>query len=525
MLLNDLVSTSLHVAATRSRLTKIDALASLLARLSDDEVEVGVGFLTGGMRQGKIGIGVKAARAALAEDAETEVASLTLMEVDQTFSEIQGLTGPGSGRARIEQLSSLFSRATAEERRFLSQLVVGELRQGALEGVMAEAVATAASLDGAAVRRAAMVAGDLRAIAVAALREGEAGLAAFEITVLRPLQPMLASPADDVASAMAELIDDDGDAAALVEWKLDGARVQVHRTGDVVRVYTRRLHDVTAAVPELVEATLALDVETAILDGETIALRDDGSPHPFQTTMRRFGRRLDVEAMRRELPLSIFFFDLLFLDGAAMIDRPLSERLDALAECVPERLRVPSRRLSDLAEAERFVADAIQRGHEGAMAKNLTAPYAAGSRGRAWLKLKPVHTLDLVVLAAEWGSGRRRGTLSNLHLGARDAERGGFVMLGKTFKGLTDALLTWQTRELLAREVERTRRAVVVRPELVVEIAFNDVQASTRYAGGLALRFARVKRYRTDKTADEADSFDAVRQIYSSATGLEPPPR
>jgi DNA ligase-1 len=369
------------------------------------------------------------------------------------------------------------------------------------------------------VRRAAMVAGDLAAVARAALTQGAPALARFGVQLFQPVQPMLAESADTVADAL----EASGD--ALVEQKLDGARVQAHKAGDEIRVFSRTLRDVTPAVPELVEALRAAAPRELIVDGEVLALREAGAPHPFQITMRRFGRRLDVDRLRRELPLTPFIFDCLYLDGAPLIDEPLERRAKLLADALPAPLIVPRLVTPAPAAAAAFLERTLAAGHEGIMVKTLRAPYAAGRRGAAWLKVKQARTLDLVVLAAEWGSGRRRGWLSNLHLGARDAERGGFVMLGKTFKGLTDDLLAWQTREFLAREIGRDHYTVYVRPELVVEIAFNDLQESPHYAGGLALRFARVKRYRSDKTAADADSFDEVRRIYSTMTGSMPPPR
>jgi len=337
------------------------------------------------------------------------------------------------------------------------------------------------------------------------------GLARFTVALHRPVQPMLASPAEDIADAMTRL------GTAALEWKVDGARVQVHKAGDNITVYTRNLNDVTASAPEIVEALRAVPARELILDGEAVALTAGGAPHPFQVTMRRFGRRLDVERMRAELPLAVYFFDCLHRDGTPLLGRPARERFDALAEAVPAPLLIPRLITADVAAAEDFYADALARGHEGVMAKALDAPYSAGRRGAGWLKVKRARTLDLVVLAAEWGHGRRRGRLSNLHLGARDPASGGFVMLGKTFKGLTDRLLEWQTRELLARETARDEWTVRVRHELVVEIAFNDIQESPQYPGGLALRFARVKGYRPDKRPEEADTIDAVRAIYQES--------
>jgi DNA ligase-1 len=501
------VAASRRAAETGSRLAKREAIAACLRAASPDEIPIAVAFLAGETRQGKLGVGF-ATLSELRGGAAAPSPSLALLEVDETLARVASTRGKGAAGERGRLLGALFARATREEQDFLVRLLVGELRQGALEGVMVEAIAAAAEASAAAVRRAAMFAGDLGAVARAALTEGVAGLARFSIRPLQPVQPMLAQPAEDIGDALARL------GTAALEWKLDGARVQVHKAGDAVRVYTRNLNDVTAAVPEVVEAARGLPARELILDGEAIALGPGGAPQPFQVTMRRFGRRLDVAAMHTELPLSAFFFDVLRRDGEALVDRPARERFTALAETLPSGLVVPRLVTSDAARAEAFYADALARGHEGVMAKAVDAPYEAGSRGASWLKVKRVHTLDLVVLAAEWGSGRRRGFLSNLHLGARDPS-GGFVMLGKTFKGLTDALLEWQTRELLARELARDEYTVHVRPELVVEIAFNDLQASPHYPGGLALRFARVKGYRPDKRAEEADTIDAVRALYA----------
>jgi DNA ligase-1 len=372
---------------------------------------------------------------------------------------------------------------------------------------MLDAVAAASGLPAAEVRRAATFAGGVAPVAAAAL--AGRGLDAFSIRLMQPVLPMLAQPADDLAAALKDL------GTALLEWKLDGARIQVHKAGGEVRVFTRNLNDVTVRVPEVLAALRPVDADL-ILDGEVIALRPDGRPHPFQITMRRFGRKLEIESLRGELPLSVFFFDCLYRGGEPLVDRGAGERHDILRGLLPAGIVTPSLVTADLAAAEAFQSDALARGHEGLMAKALGAPYESGRRGAGWLKVKSAHTLDLVVLAAEWGSGRRRGWLSNLHLGARDPATGGFVMLGKTFKGLTDETLGWQTKEFLAREVRRDEWTVYVRPELVVEIAFNDVQASSQYPGGMALRFARVKGYRADKRPDEADTIEAVRRIFEA---------
>jgi DNA ligase-1 len=502
-----LVDASRRVAETGSRLAKRDAIAACLRAAAPEEIGIAVAYLSGETRQGKLGIGY-ATLSELRGGPAAEASSLTLGEVDDALARIAATSGKGAAGERARQLGALFARATRGEQDFLVRLLVGELRQGALEGVMIEAIAAAAALPVGDVRRAAMFAGDPGTVARAALVEGAPGLARFSIRLLQPVQPMLAQPAEDIDSALARL------GTAAIEWKLDGARVQVHKAGDEVRVYTRNLNDVTTAVPEIVEAVRAAPARELILDGEAIALAPGGAPQPFQVTMRRFGRKLDVEALRGELPLAAFFFDALHRDGAALVDRPARERFAALGEALPATLVVPRLVTGDATEAEAFYAEALRRGHEGVMAKALAAPYEAGSRGASWLKVKRTHTLDLVVLAAEWGHGRRRGRLSNLHLGARDPA-GAFVMLGKTFKGMTDELLEWQTRELLAREIARDDYTVHVRPELVVEIAFNDLQASSQYPGGLALRFARVKGYRPDKRAEEADTIDTVRALYA----------
>jgi DNA ligase-1 len=436
--------------------------------------------------------------------------------VDAALGAIASSAGAGSADRKRRLLGELLARATAGEQRFLGGLIMGELRQGALEGLVTDAVARAASLPTDRVRRAVMLAGDLPAVAAAALSQGEAGLARFSVQLFRPVLPMLSDTAVDEDAALAAL----GQAA--LEYKLDGARVQVHKSGEEVRVFSRRLNDVTVAVPELVEAVRVLPARELILDGETVALRPDGRPHPFQVTMRRFGRRLDVDRLRAELPLSSLFFDVLFLDGSPLLDEPLVRRVSVLAGVLSSDLIIPRCVTASPDAAREFMRRALALGHEGIMAKSLAAPYEAGRRGSHWLKLKPAVTLDLVVLAAEWGHGRRRGWLSNLHLGARDPEAGGFIMLGKTFKGLTDTMLAWQTERLLALEIGRDAYTVHVRPELVVEVAFNDVQASPHYPGGLALRFARVKRHRTDKSAADADTIAAVRAIHLQSGGAGP---
>jgi len=504
--LSELVHDSQAVAATNSRLEKIRRLADLLTRVSAEEIEIAVAFLSGRTRQGRIGIGYAAVASAAAVPPIDEPA-LNLLEVDDAFRELAAIGGQGAARARTQQLSALFARASRDEQDFLQRLLFGEIRQGALEGVLVEAIAKAAGRAPDRIRRAAMMAGDLGHVARVALSgAGDGALDAFGVELMRPVDPMLAESSDGVPEALADLGD------ATVEYKLDGARIQAHKAGDDVRVFSRSLRDVTAAVPEVVEVVRALPARDLVLDGEAIALRADGAPHPFQVTMQRFGRKSHSDMA---LSLTPFFFDCLYVDGASLIDEPLERRVAALGDAAPA-LGVPRliRPTADAAQA--FAAEALVGGHEGVMAKALGAAYSAGRRGSAWLKIKRARTLDLVILAAEWGHGRRRGWLSNLHLGARDPDHHAFVMLGKTFKGLTDEMLAWQTDKLLSLEIGRDDYTVHVRPELVAEIAFNEIQASPTYPGGLALRFARVKRYRTDKTAAEADTIATVRQLAGS---------
>jgi DNA ligase 1 len=507
-----LAATSRRLAETSGRREKVGLLAELLADTPPEEIEIATAYVSGAVPQDKLGLGwatIQRARPGVA----AAVPEVELSEVNAVLEAIAGMSGKGSADARQRLLRELLTRLTDEEQRFLAGLIVGELRQGALEGLVVEAVAAVARRPPAEIRRALMLAGDLPAVARAALEGGGAGLSTFAVRLFQPVLPMLAGSAETVSEALGEL----GEAA--VEYKLDGARVQIHRSGDEVRIYSRRLNEVTAAVPELVEAVGSLAARELILEGEAIALRADGTPLPFQTTMRRFGRRLDVERMQGELPVTLFLFDLLCLDGESLLDEPLARRWELLERTVPASLLVPRIVTSSPEAGEEFHTAAVGRGHEGVMVKALDAPYEAGRRGRRWLKVKTARTLDLVVLAAEWGHGRRRGWLSNLHLGARDPVSGGFVMLGKTFKGMTDEMLRWQTERLSELEERRDDYTVYVRPELVVEVAFNDLQASPQYPGGLALRFARVKGYRPDKSAADADTIDTLREIYRRQGG------
>lgn len=509
MLLLDVARTSSDVSSTSSRLTKVAYIADLLRRAAPDAALVAaiVAWLSGELRQRQIGVGWAALRS---RPPAAPHASLTVACVDATFSDIGAVSGKGAQARRAALLNSLFAAATDTEQAFLLRLLGGELRQGALAGIMADAVAQAAGLPAAAVQRAAMLGGDLPAVAAAALSGAPSALDAFSLRLGRPVGPMLAQTATGVADA----IERHG-GPTIFEAKLDGARVQIHRAGDEVTVYTRSLDDVTARLPEVVEATLALPVDHLIADGEAIALRPDNRPHRFQVTASRFGRSVDIAAALAAQRLSVFFFDILHRDGVDLLDAPTADRLAALDALVPPAQRVDRLLTADPAAATAFLNATLAAGHEGVMAKAPDAPYQAGRRGAGWLKVKPVHTLDLVVLAVEWGSGRRRGKLSNIHLGARDPGSGEFIMVGKTFKGMTDAMLEWQTARFSELAIDGTDGYVVhVRPEQVVEIALDGVQKSSRYPGGLALRFARVVRYRDDKSPAEADTIDAVRALY-----------
>jgi DNA ligase-1 len=506
--LSDLVDLVGRVRATSRKTEKVALIAEFLRSRRGREAELVALYLTGSLPQGRIGFGWRTIQAAMT-DLPAAGEPLTLEELDRTFDAVAADEGPGSSERKTAALRGLMARAGGAERRFLAELLMGEVRQGALDGLVQEAIARAAGLSAKEVRQAAMYSGSLGEVARAALEEGSAGLSRFSLRLLEPVAPMLASPAEDVAEALERL----GEAA--FEYKVDGARIQLHKAGDDVRVFTRQLQNVTARVPEVVEWAIGLPAREVVLEGEAIALRPDGKPHPFQVTMRRLGRSKDVEQARGQLPLSSFFFDCLYLEGEGpVVSLPYQQRLARLERVVPPSALLPRIVTSRREDAEGFLARALGAGHEGLMAKSLAAPYAAGQRGFHWLKLKAARTLDLVVLAVEWGSGRRKGWLSNLHLGARDPESGEFVMLGKTFKGLTDEMLRWQTDKLLSLEVRRDEWTVYVRPELVVEVAFSDVQESPRYPGGLALRFARVKRYREEKRPHEADTIQTVMEIF-----------
>jgi len=510
MLLADLVAASATVTATRSRTAKIAALAKALAAASPDEVETATAYLSGVLRQRRTGLGW---RSLVDLPPPAPAATLGVAEVHDLFEQLSAVAGAGSQARRAALVAALFGRATAEEQQYLRGLVTGDLRQGALDGLMLEAVAVAAGVPANAVRRAAMFAGSTLPVAAAALTSGEEGLAAFMLQVGRPVRPMLASSAPDVAAALARTGVPEGEPVA-VDVKLDGIRVQVHKRDGRVQVFTRSLEEITDRVPEVVEAVAALPARSLVLDGEAISLDGQGRPRPFQETGARTASRLDVATLRATVPLTSYFFDLLHHDGEDLVDAPARVRFDRLAAALPEEIRVPRTTTADPAAAEQYFAEVVAGGHEGVVVKSLEAAYDAGRRGSAWVKVKPRHTLDLVVLAVEWGSGRRRGWLSNIHLGARDPETGDLVMLGKTFKGMTDEMLAWQTERFLELETHRDGHVVYVRPEQVVEVAFDGIQTSPRYPAGMALRFARVLRYRDDKTAEEADTVETVRALH-----------
>ncbi|GLW49867.1 putative DNA ligase [Streptomyces sp. NBRC 14336] len=503
MLLTRLAQVSQEVAATSARSRKVALLAELFRDAEAADVPIVIPYLAGRLPQGRLGVGWKVLGRPVPPAAEP---TLTVAEVDDLLTGLAKVSGAGSQAERSRLVGELMSAATDREQRFLIGLITGEVRQGALDAVAVEGLAKATGADAAAVRRAVMLAGSLQTVAEALLADGPAALERFRLTVGRPVLPMLAHSASSVAEAVDKL------GACAVEEKLDGIRVQVHRVGDEVRVYTRTLDDITDRLPELTAAALELRGERFVLDGEVIAFDASGRPRSFQETAGRVGSRTDVATAAREVPVSPVFFDALSVDDRDLLDLPFAERHAELARLVPEPMRVRRALVGgpqDVGQAEEFWASTLERGHEGVVVKALDAAYSAGRRGASWLKVKPVHTLDLVVLAAEWGHGRRTGKLSNLHLGARTAD-GSFAMLGKTFKGMTDAMLTWQTERLRELAVEESGYVVKVRPELVVEIAYDGLQRSSRYPAGVTLRFARVVRYRQDKRPEEADTVETL---------------
>jgi DNA ligase-1 len=499
----DVVAASNELSQTSSRSQKVAVLTELLARLDASEIPVAVGFLAGVPRQGRVGIGYSTI-AGIEGGTATEP-SLNIEDVDRAIAQVQATTGAGSAGERRRILGELLRRATEPEAEFARRLFTGQLRQGALAGVMVEAIAKAAGVSGELVRRALMLSGDLGRTAEIAMVEGEDGLRAVGLEIFRPIFPMLASTAASVAEAVGSFT------RSSVEWKLDGIRIQVHRRGEEIRIYTRNLNEITDTVPGIVAAVRLLPVTDAVFDGEALWMSEHG-PAAFQDTVSQLDSTAPPEG------IVTFLFDVLHLDGEDLLDTPLEERAARL-EGIASHLKIPSVITSDPERAERVLDEALSAGHEGVVVKDVASLYSAGRRGKAWRKVKPVRTYDLVILGAEWGHGRRQGWLSNLHLGARDPNTGDFVMVGKTFKGLTDELLEWQTKEFLARETSRQGIAVLVRPELVVEIALDGVQSSTRYPGGVALRFARVKRYRPDKSAAEADTIDDLRSLLPAGVG------
>jgi DNA ligase 1 len=510
VLFAEVVAASRTAAATRSRLGKTAAVADVLRAAGPTDAATVASYLSGVLPQRRVGVSW---RGLTALPPPAAVPTATVAEVDDALTRLARISGSGSAAARQTEVGALFERLTDEEQDYLRSLITGQVRQGALDGVMLAAVAQAAEVPEAAVRRAAMLAGHTGPVARAAMSGGVAALEDIGLEVGRPLRPMLAASAPDVVAAWDQVAGDDRE--VFVDGKLDGIRLQAHRDGDDVRLFTRSLDDITDRLPEVVEAVLALPARRLVVDGEAIALDARGRPKPFQETASRTMSSLGTETLRERVPVTPYFFDLLHLDGADLLDLPAVERFDQLARLVPEAALVPRERVASVESAQQFFDRLIADGHEGVVVKSPTSPYAAGRRGAGWVKVKPRHTLDLVVLAVEWGSGRRQGWLSNIHLGARDAEGGGFVMLGKTFKGMTDEMLAWQTQRFLELETARQGHVVQVRPEQVVEVAFDGIQRSSRYPGGMALRFARVVRYRDDKTADEADTVDTVRALHA----------
>ncbi|NNM44908.1 ATP-dependent DNA ligase [Knoellia koreensis] len=512
MLFADVVAASRAATATRSRLAKSAAVADALRAAGEgDATEAGTvaAYLSGALPQRRVGVSWRGLRSL---PTPSDDATVTVGEVDAALTELAGISGSGSTAARKAVVDRLFGRLTADEQEYLRNLITGQVRQGALDGVMQAAIAAAADVPETAVRRATMLAGYAAPVAVAALSGGVPALEEIGLEVGRPLRPMLAASAPDVSAAWEQVAGGAGE--AFVDGKLDGIRLQAHKSGDEVRLFTRSLDDITDRLPEVVEVVQALPVERAVLDGEAIALDASGRPKPFQQTAARTMSRTSTDVLREQVPVSTYFFDLLHVDDEDLLDEPADQRFERLAELVPAETIVPRIRATSMTQAQEFFDRLVADGHEGVVVKSTDTPYAAGRRGAGWVKVKPRHTLDLVVLAVEWGSGRRQGLLSNIHLGARDSENGGFVMLGKTFKGMTDEMLAWQTQRFTELATDGTDGWVVeLRPEQVVEIAFDGIQTSSRYPGGMALRFARVLRYRDDKTADEADTIETVRAL------------
>jgi DNA ligase-1 len=509
-----LVHASERLRSTASKKEKVAIISDLLGRSRERETYLLAHYLVGSAPSGKLGIGWKTIQNAI-EGLGPPNRSAPMVEVQRYLTDLSATKGAGSTQRKTRLLRELFGRMKEEERSFLVGLLLGELRQGALEGLVIDAIAEASSLPAQRIQQSYMFSGDIGLVAEAAVHRGAEGLEQFGPRLFQPIYPMLASPAEDPGEVLGRM-----DEAAW-EYKIDGARIQVHKSDGEVRIFTRNLKDVTERLPEVAALTRSLPMKKAIFEGEVIALQPDGRPLPFQATMRRFGRTRRVEETMEEIPLSSFFFDLLFLEGDPLFGRPYRERIRLLASLFPPDQVIPRIVTGDESEARVFLRKSLEAGHEGLMAKDLDSAYAAGQRGFHWLKVKRARTLDLVILAAEWGHGRRQAWLSNIHLGARDPESGRFVMLGKTFKGLTDRMLQWMTEKLLTLEIDRDSNTVYVRPELVAEIAYSDLQESPRYPGGLALRFARVKRFREDKKASEADTIQTVWSAFEAGTGRQ----
>jgi DNA ligase-1 len=506
---SDFVEISKKVGTTPKKKEKSALLSQFFRRAREREIFLAAFYLSGELPQGHLGIGWAMLQEAL-KGAPFQPNPISLIDLDRSFESIVREKGSGSSGRKVQRLREILSHSNDKERESLVKLIMGEIRHGALEGLVLEAIAQTASLSLDHLRRSLMFSGNIGEVARAAIEEGASGLSRFKPRLFHPVSPMLASPVEGEDEAIQRL----GEAGW--EYKIDGARTQVHKDGEEVRIFTRHLKEITQSVPEIVALTKKFPMDKAIFEGEAFALREDGKPLPFQTIMRRFGRIQNVEGIREKIPLTPFFFDLLFLDGGSLLDAPYQERFKLLSERIFSEYLIPRMITVDAKKVQDFLLRSLKAGHEGLMAKGLAAPYIAGQRGFLWLKIKPAQTLDLVILAAEWGHGRRKGLLSNLHLGARDEGSGEFVMLGKTFKGLTDEMLQWQTKKLLELEIGRDEWTVYVKPELVVEIAFNDIQESPRYPGGLALRFARVKRFREDKSPLETDTFKKISALFEA---------
>ncbi len=507
--IKDIVEVSRRVGSTTKKKEKVSLLSYLFRQAKGEEIALSACYLSGRLRQGRLGVGWAILQEVL-QNLPDQFRSVSIIEMDRLLEKISREKGGGSSERKVGLLRSLFSSIQQDEKEFLTGLLIGEIRQGALEGLVLEAIAQASSLPVDRLRQSLMFSGDIGKVAQIALEEGMAGLSYFQPTLFSPISPMLANPVEGEAEALDRL----GEVG--FEFKIDGARVQVHKEKEKVRIFTRHLKDITDSIPEIAKLAKTFQLQNAIFEGEVIALREDGKPLPFQTTMHRFGRILDIERLEKEIPLTPYFFDLLYCEGRSFFDEPYRERFELLSHKLPPEYIIPQRITGNEKEAREFLKRSLEAGHEGLMAKGLNSLYMAGHRGYTWLKIKPAQTLDLVVLAAEWGHGRRKGWLSNLHLGARDPESGKFIMLGKTFKGLTDEMLRWQTEKLLELEISRDKWTVSVKPELVVEVAFNDIQESPRYPGGLALRFARVKNFRTDKSPLEADTIQKTGQLFQA---------